>query len=138
MGAKTGRLAVSLSGPGIVENRKKMGISIGDINRLLVNVVPAHDVASQIGGLGGVVNNIECEEARPDACHMPFVSICELLNSCQVTLPGGVRPVSCTVELRPILGPLLQSAWSGYDTMRTSLVNRLGGIYDTSDGGIPL
>lgn len=82
VGAKTGHPAVSLAGPGIVDSRGKLGVTISEIDRHIVNLLPSGDIVSRIGKQGGTVVNVPCSDNRPDSCHCPMAVACELITSC--------------------------------------------------------
>jgi hypothetical protein len=81
-GAATGRLAIALSGPGIVEARAKLGLDPSSLDRYAVNISPRHDVVPAVGTTEGLILNVDCPYARPDLCHIPGVTVCELIDRC--------------------------------------------------------
>lgn len=82
VGAKTHTPAVALSGPGIVGVRHKIGITLDDIHKFTTWIVPSHDVVAQLGVAGGTVHHVECSAHRPDICHMPLQTVCEIVRLC--------------------------------------------------------
>ena len=92
-GAKTGALAVSISGPNAILSHKRFDIDVGDIERYTFNVIPDRDITAKIDDPSKNVQRIECRAPanRFFKCHDVLRSICELQYSCG----SGARPVPC-------------------------------------------
>jgi len=72
--------AVTFSAPGLIMSRGKFGIHRIDIDTYLTNVIPHHDLITQIDKQGGTSIVLPCDGSAYH-CHALSTSICTLLNN---------------------------------------------------------
>mmetsp|Transcript_20469 Transcript_20469/g.44323 ORF Transcript_20469/g.44323 Transcript_20469/m.44323 type:complete len:720 (-) Transcript_20469:161-2320(-) len=94
VGARLKLPAVSLSGPGIVNLRQKIGVDRDDIASQIVNLLPSNDPVPLIGLQGGTILNFHCSGDAAD-CHDPVFVACELFHRCG----HPRRRITCTTQL---------------------------------------
>jgi hypothetical protein len=75
---------VAFNSPGLLFSRRKFGLSRGDINEAVVNVVAKLDIISEVDKLGGSSNHIGCTKDSILNCHRMSNMICDLVHFCQV------------------------------------------------------
>lgn len=81
VGARHGLPSISFSAPGVVWSRRKLGLSIENINRVDVNVKPGVDLVARIDRDGGLVQNIDCDLSFVE-CHSIVRTTQNLISSC--------------------------------------------------------
>lgn len=105
VGASVQTKAVAFAAPSIVAQRKKLNISLDSIAKHVINVAPTHDITSLFGEKGGCSLTINCLEKRPDMCHLPMHSACDLISKC-----GHPRiHMACDFSTKAMLWPVLES-----------------------------
>jgi hypothetical protein len=100
VGAKVHVPAVALSGPGIVGARHKIGVSLDEINLYTTSIVPSHDIVAALGVLGGGIHHVECGAHRPDVCHQPMFTVCELSRLCGALSGAMIDECSFTFDVQ--------------------------------------
>eukprot|EP01012_Entosiphon_sulcatum_P015993 TRINITY_DN20971_c0_g1_i1.p1 TRINITY_DN20971_c0_g1~~TRINITY_DN20971_c0_g1_i1.p1 ORF type:complete len:791 (-),score=112.04 TRINITY_DN20971_c0_g1_i1:113-2485(-) len=90
---QTGRRAVAISSPGVVLSRKKFGLRLEQIHRLVVNVAAAGDIVPFVDRLGGEVHWVPCSMRRSESCHLLEVTMVDLWASCAVGVAASNGPL---------------------------------------------
>eukprot|EP01102_Stenamoeba_stenopodia_P020866 TRINITY_DN8278_c0_g1_i1.p1 TRINITY_DN8278_c0_g1~~TRINITY_DN8278_c0_g1_i1.p1 ORF type:complete len:750 (-),score=123.73 TRINITY_DN8278_c0_g1_i1:172-2421(-) len=72
---------VGFSAPGITLSRNKYDVTLQEMNRLNINIVPYRDIIPLIDQEEGLVQNIDCY-ASVYECHLLMTSTCTLLRTC--------------------------------------------------------
>jgi len=89
VGARLEQTAFAFSAPGIFYTRRKVGVSLQNIEKYTINIVPFKDPVTKIDKHGGLVQQIMCREKNPAECHSITLTMCELWRSCR---PSTVAP----------------------------------------------
>eukprot|EP01084_Bolivina_argentea_P279903 478599_1 len=74
----------SMASPGMVFNSRKFSIDLHDLFVTATILKPRHDAVSNVDIPGGLVQNMECDQSKFISCHRTKVTICELVNECNI------------------------------------------------------
>jgi len=80
--AKHNTNVVTFSAPGIVMISKKVGLTLEQINRISMNIKPTNDIIPSIDSLGGLTQEIDCNQPNFLECHRLVHTVNTLMKSC--------------------------------------------------------
>jgi len=97
VGAKFQKPAIAFSAPGTVYSRRKLGVSLENINRFATNIIPARDLVPKMDKQGGLIQNIFCSQSIAD-CHSLRATISELSTKCEY-----ISETNMIINIKPII-----------------------------------
>jgi hypothetical protein len=93
--------------------RGKLNLTLEALTSSTVSIVPSNDIIAKLGSHSGTVYNIACPFHRPDICHVPMVSVCELITHCGPRPGSSDRAFTCHFTPNSIAPSVSQWTWEG-------------------------
>lgn len=91
VGAQRNHTAVSLSGPGLLLSRRKLGISLEALQEHTISFVPTNDIVPRIDIQTGLVVEFACPYRSAVLCHDPMMTLCYIFDRCGSVLYPSMR-----------------------------------------------